>query len=521
MAQSGAIAVFGAIFPAWAQPAKFQIPDGARHFIVLVDSGTSIVGGSHFPVPADTKRKNLAAAKRELAEILYSPNRGQAEPWYRPGRDRISVVQYGIDTRPHAELAPSRLKNARLDDDYARRIIHAERRLSRNRFLAALTPRKRTHLSILPWAIPLGLSAAAVPTYSIQETYVILLNDAPSNDGLLSVQNSRASDRLNSAARQRLAQTQKIAKDSLTLVGKNGTNGPWLEQRFGEGANSVVFTFFKAEPKTTVYRAAELARLHPLDNLTLEPSGIGIRATMDPDKILIGKTAQFRLDEPKRAEIVTTTLAPRTSLHLSDLGGMLGKASLVVTDSVPNLLLGKQQFQISYARSVVLLAGRRAEAAIQWICFALAASAIGIWAYVQAVLARHFQLWLPGYVTSFRLPPIAQKVASRHVLRLPVEVGELAAILILPSPLIRWIFYRNATLAWDSKLVVIGAPGDRHSAKLTELRTLTKFVCQQRPPTSGEFEFTIERPTKKGGNQRAKINVRFLSLPSAVQSTLE
>ena len=167
-----------------AQQAEISIPDGPRHFIVLVDSSWSMIANSMRPAPPSTKREALATAERYLASLLYEPGRIVKGPWYRSNRDLVSIVHYGIDHERRADMAYIRLKDARLDEDYARLIERANPNLSRERFLKALRPTLHTNLNVLAWALPVGLAAARVPTRRpVEETFVILLNDMQMNDG--------------------------------------------------------------------------------------------------------------------------------------------------------------------------------------------------------------------------------------------------------------------------------------------------------------------------------------------------
>ena len=129
-----------------AQQTQVVVPEGPRHFIVLVDSSWSMIANSLKPVPINTKREALASAEKYLTGLLYSPGKIIKGPWYRPKRDIVSVVHYGIDTEHRADLAYIRLKNARLDEDYARLIVKSNANLSRERFLKAIHPTVHTYL---------------------------------------------------------------------------------------------------------------------------------------------------------------------------------------------------------------------------------------------------------------------------------------------------------------------------------------------------------------------------------------
>jgi len=473
------------------------------------------------PAPPNTKRKALAAAEKQLMSMLFDSGAVVPGTWYRRGQDLISVVQYGIDTKPHAEQAYLRLKDARLDGDYVRRVVQAETKLSRQRFQAALNPKIHTHLNILAWALPMGVSAAAVPGRQVQETYVILLNDAQMNDGSIVLEMRTMGMHLNDAARQKLAAKQKLIDDSIRLTGKNGFSGAWFEKSFGDGMDRVVITAFKADPTTTASAAEPYLKLQPLDSLTFEDSREGLKASFDPGELLRGSSAFLSIAGPKAEASKSLILANHDELALKKIEGQHAVASLAIRKSSSNPVLGQQQFQVVYEQPVLLPAGARTRSFFLAFLSLAAVVALAVWGYYHAMLARHFRLWLPGYVTSFELPPVSQRIASRHIVRLPTETGELAAVLTLPSPLIRAIFYRQATLRWDPKLRLLKAPATLEIKDLMHLPTVTKLVWHDRPPTAGEFELTIERPAKNGRNQRAKINVRFLSLPNRPRTSIE
>jgi hypothetical protein len=515
-----AIAVIALYGKCCAQQGTIRIPEGRRHFIVLVDSSASMVARSLPPAPPGTKRKALAAAERDLASYLFTPDRIVKGRWFRRGQDLITVVQYGIDSKPHADRAYLRLKDARLDSDYVRRILRADTNVDRKHFVAALHPKLHTNLNILAWALPLGLSISAAPGRPVQDTFVILLNDAQMNDGSMVLEKHTMGMHLNETARQKLASAEKLVDASVQLTGKAGLSSTWFEKSFGQGSDLVVMTCFKANPTTTTSAAARYMAVNPLDSLRLEESGSGLIARLEPQPDQHSLSAALSLQAGNQATYGRFVLNPGSTVKLKGIAGQRAVATLSVTQVASNPVLGRQEFQIVYREPVLLPAGTRTRAVLCWILIAVLALAGGAWCYGQLTVARHFQLWLPGYVTSFELPALSQCATSRYIVRQPADNGELAAVLTLPSPLIRELFYRNATLRWDGKLSLKRFP-DTEMAKMNKLPKIAEFVWRDRPAAAGEFNLNIERPSRTGRNQRAKICVRFLALQNSTRSVLE
>jgi hypothetical protein len=160
--------------------------------------------------------------------------------------------------------------------------------------------------------------------------------------------------------------------------------------------------------------------------------------------------------------------------------------------------------------------GSRLKTALRWIGLIAALGAcgwVGRWAYVQARLTKHFELWLPGYAGPFELPPIAQSPDIRSRTRLPRYEGEPAAFVHLPHRAIRLLFYRSATLNWDPRLKVEGLAEDAHDAPLLGLPRFVTILWVERPAESGMFELSIARRSMLGSNERINIAVSFFALP--------
>lgn len=503
--------VFGLCNAAFAQQPAVRIPEGRRHFIVLVDSSASMTARSMPPAPPNTKRKALMAAERELASTLFDSNHIVKGPWYRKGVDLLTVIQYGIDTKPRADLAYLRLKDAKLDDDYVRRVIGARSDVSRKRFLAALNPKVHTQLNILAWALPLGLSAAAVPQEQVQDTYVILLNDAQMNDGSMVLEKHTMGMHLNPGARAKLAAREQLVESSVRLTGKAGFSSAWLEKSFGQDSDMVVITAFKAAPTTTTSEAEGMAKYNPLDSLRVDAGVSGLTASFNPEPELQGSDASLSIGSGHVTASRELILSPHNSVSFSGVDGQRGLVVLAVNKSASNPVLGIQKFQVLYEQTVVLPSSARTRLILGVMALFSVGICLAVWAYYHAVIAKHFKLWLPGYVTSFELPAISQSATSRYIVRQPVGNGEAAAALTLPPHFIRALFYRDATLRWDQKLC-LGGNSDAETAKLSQLPRVAKLLWKDRPASSGEFTLSIERKLKSGRNQKAKINVRFLAL---------
>ena len=516
----GAIAIFGGRTTAWGQARQVTIPDGARHFIVLVDSSKGMVQSKSQTDP-DAKNKALIDAKADLTSMLFSPKSGQDLPGYRRGRDRITVVQFGIGVGKHENLANERLKTARLDEDYARRITHAESKMSARRFGLVINPRTRTQFDILPWAIPLGVFAASVPNYMVQETYIVLLTDSRFLDPQTTDRSKLAASYLNKSAQNRLTKRLKQFDELVQLVPCGGGNVIWSQRIFGFGEDKIVIAAAKLLPLTTEKAVSAILESHPLAGLQVERELGGFMVSLSPKSGLLGVKSKLELRSGSSEQSKEFAFEENQRLHMGEVGGFNADAALTVTQRAANPLLGRQEFQLQMISPVALPAARLLTRCLWMVLTSILIGFGGYWAYYQAVLARHLQLWLPGYVTSFRLPPLSQRVNSRHLIRIPVEVGDVSAILILPSPFVRYVFYRGATLHWDARLRVPALPPDAVSAKMTQLPRVTKFICVDRTHAAGEFELVLERITKNKRNHRAQINVRFLSLPNSSRSALE
>lgn len=467
------------------------------------------------------KIQALQEAKAALTNKLFNPVDGRTEPWYRRGRDRISVVHFGIGTGKKLALAEEALNKARLDQDYARRITHAESKMSVRRFNLVVNPRIRTQFAVLPWAIPLGVYAAEVPNYLVQETYLFILTDLRLNDPQMQDRANLAKGFLNQGARLRLGERLKVFDRSVREVAYGGNPEIWTQLRFGSGDDQIVLASTKLVPVTTDTAAEIFVKSKPLSHLTLNQGKSGLEASLQPPSSLVGTKATLQIHSVSGNASRDLVLNRTNQIQLGEIGGLSAFVDLVLHQRVKNPLLGKQDFQVSVGEQLTLPAvARFVRLALGGlICGVL--FALGVWAYYQAVLARHLQLWVPGYVAAFKLPPLSQSVNSRHVVRIPIEIGDLAAIVILPPLWVRYLFYSSAKLHWDSRLALTALPAGAVSARLTRMPRVCQFICRDRTYASGEFEFVFERNSRNRRNQRAQINVRFLALSSGAPTTVD
>ena len=467
------------------------------------------------------KAQALQEAEAALTSKLFNPVDGRSEPWYRRGKDRITVVHFGIGTIKRNALASEALKKARLDQDYARRITHAESKMSVRRFGLVLNPRVRTQFDVLPWAIPLGVYAAAVPNYFVQETYVFILTDLRLNDPQTRDRSNLAKGSLNQTARLRLGERTKLFEGAVREAGYGGEPDVWTQQKFGSGEDQVILATTKLVPVTSETAAKELVKSKPLAHLGLNERKDGLEASLQPPSSLVGTKATLQIRSLSGNASRDLVLNPTNEIQLGEIGGLSAFVDLVLHQRVKNPLLGKQDFQVSISEQLTLPAVARLVRLVigGLVCGVL--FAFGVWAYYQAVLARHLQLWFPGYVAAFKLPPLSQSVNSRHVVRIPIEIGDLAAIVILPPLWVRYLFYSSAKLHWDSRLALTALPAGTVSAQLTRMPRVSHFICRDRTYASGEFEFVFERNSRNRRNQRAQINVRFLALSSGAPTTVD
>jgi len=447
----------------WQPPAEVRVPDGPRHFIVLADA----------EIPPSSNREALMTAEKALTSMLYDNGVMTKGPWYRNGKDLLSVVQYGVG------------------DKKVRLTVHADSALSRRSLLRAIRPRAYLDAKTVSAVATAGVGAAAVPNRPVQETYVILINAGASH-----VTNIFGSAGLDTAWRRQVRKSLSVSE--------------YPERSFGQGTARAFIDLAEVKPRARRLAARTIARQHPLDSMSLRENGDELTAEFDFDGIPLGESANLSLVGQGETVRRTLTLWEHNSVRLRKPAGQRAVAGLAISLWFDDPILGRSQLVVYSEQPVLLPAGARSR--LLWVIFFVLAiaGAAGVWAYRQALGAGHFKMWLPGYVTSFELPPLSQVATSHHVLRQPTETGELAAVLTLPPKLIRWIFYRQATLRWDARLQLIGGPENTVAVGLTDLPRATKLVWRDRPRTAGEFELTIEN----GRNRRATIDVRFLALPN-------
>ncbi|HWD39811.1 MAG TPA: hypothetical protein VG944_13260 [Fimbriimonas sp.] len=509
---------------AWAQVSGFSVPDGPRHFIVLVDSSFSMEATSQKPTPPGAKRAALRRAEDALASLLF--DRGSEvpnQPWYRKGRDLLSVLYYGIDRQSQAASAYLRLRYADLGQDYMRVGALHSSSATKARFRKLLHPPFRTQLNILAWAMPLGVRSAAVSEHmSVQQTYVILLNDAQMNDGSMVLEDSTLSRHLSANVRQRLQQRQRQFTQLVRLTDANGQPQPLLTRGFGEYRDQVVITAFRATPTTTAAAVAKYEPVRALASSSVFRRGNTPAAVIQPPSLLRGRQAEVRLDgDHVNVASKPFRLADRNSVALS-----LGRAPadstaatlrLAVLDHASNPLLGQQAFDVNFDKAVVLPEGPGTLAAkvrywgILVLAAGLAFAAAGWYAYHRLV-ARHFRLWLPDYSQGLSLPPMRQGGTVHYITRMASSQSEAAAYLELPSPLIRRLFYPALRVHRDPRLVLLRAPSlaDEATSVVTpDLPRFLELVWIERPLSAGMFDLSIEQQTRSGKSLLVQATIRF------------
>jgi hypothetical protein len=512
------ISLVALLVPTIALGQRIQVPDGTRHFIILVDSSFSMVADSPAPNRRDAKRRALAEAEEELTSVLFDRGKVVNASWFRRGRDLITIVDYGFDSNGAANSAYKRLRWASLGSDYVRATTKASSELDRDQFGKRLRPRRRTHLNVLAWALPMGIDAASVGRFRpVQDTYVILLNDAQMNDGSMVLEKYTMGQHLNAKARARLQEKEKLFADSILLTDKDGSPGAMKQAAFGPSTDKVVLTVFRAM-STVSQRATEAYKeLEPLENVDLGWSGNALDVKVHAPKQLNGMNGSLRIDGKVGHSSTPVKVEGDVNSTISNLtregAGKPAKLSLAITQQSTNALLGKQVFNIAFDREVLVPASSNSGKYTLWALGLLALAATG-WAYHQRMVARHFRVWLPDYTLPTSLPPLANDVTTHFSSRVPKYDGEEAAWMELPHAFVRKIFYRDSTLRWDERLSVPGH-GEATEAKLTSLPRFVTFVWSGRPASGGEYDLVVERPKSGGRNHRLKATVRFLSLPQS------
>lgn len=491
---------------------RLSVPPGRRHFVVLVDSSHSMVADSR---PRNAKRQALNEAENALGRMLYS------DGWYRPGKDLITVVQYGFGTTGAANQAYKRLHGASLGDDYTRRIVGHDSNLSAANFKTALRPRARTQLNVLAWAMPMGLAAAAPPPGTdIQETFVIMLNDAQMNEGSILLEKVTLGKHLNPTARQRLQASERKLADLVRLTDADGQPGAYKQLSFGPEADPIVITIFKAISRSSAAGAEKLKGLDPLDGVDVDWNGLStLEVSFAAPNEIRGRKAKVRIDgqvghASGEAELGMGSRGSIAGVSVNG-AGTPAHLSLLVEGRSQNELLGSQVYNAVFEREVLVpdspFAASRIGRTIL-IILGLGLIGTGIWAWYQRNVARHFKFWLPDYALPGVLPALSQEAGSHFTSRVPRYDGDEAAWLELPHPWIRSLFYRGATVQWDDRLEVQGFAGATE-APIGRLPRFVSFQWAGRPSSGGEYDVIISRPASKQRNQRMKATVRFLALP--------
>jgi hypothetical protein len=440
--------------------------------------------------------------------------------WYRPNRDLITIVEYGFDRNGAANSAYKRLKWASLGEDYVRPTTKGRSNLSRDEFRARLRPRRRTHLNVLAWALPLGLDAAAVPTGTpVQDTFVLMLNDAQMNDGSMVLERYTMGQHLNGPARTRLQRKEEQFAENVLLTDADGAPGAIKQVAFGPSTDKVVLTIFRAMSKVSKNAALPYADLDPLDGVDLDWTWGGLHVSTSTPRELNGMSGSVRIDGKvghASAPVKLDRGASATIPNLSKEGaGQAAMLSLAVTRASVNPILGRQTFNIVFSREVLVPASSGLARYLLWSLGILGLAGLG-WAYHQRFVARHFRVWLPDYTLPTSLPPLSNDVTTHFSSRVPKFDGEEAAWIELPHAFVRRLFYRDSILRWDERLSVLGL-GDTTQAKLTSLPRFVTFVWSGRPASGGEYDLVVERPKPGGRNHRLKATVRFLSLPQLTE----
>lgn len=485
---------------AFGQQASVEIPDGTRHFIVLVDRSRSMVSASPRVGGSARKAAALEQAENALAEMLFDKG------WYRPSRDMITVEHFGVDFAHDAGRAYMRLANARLHEDYIGKPLGAAKSVSRSRFLEALRPKQRTCLNVLGWALPIGLREAALDaSHTVQRTYVIVLNDAQMNDGSIVLERLSLDLRLNRQTYQELQRADEVLNAECRLTDAQGNPGAMSQERFGNEHDPVVITVFEVRSVATQKAAAPAAKLDALDPLTLSWAGNRLRVRWASPPEIQGNSGALVVGCSGQTE--------SSSVHLDGRDGVLlnrprawgdGEAAnvrLIAYGQAVNPILGSQKYAVVYRTSTHLPGvARSAGSTLAWVLFLgiIGAGAFGWW-YLRNV-ARLIRIWSLDVEHPLELPSIHQGGTVQLSSRVPAPERSTVLYVELPPKILRHTLFRNAYMECFPPLTM-GVARTRRFTALPRFVSVS-WSSQEVSGDSGTIRFA-------NGDHLLTVQVRF------------
>jgi len=514
--------LIGMMATAFGQVAGFAVPDGSRHFVVLFDTSASM-----WSTP--TKRRMLDTACNELADALFAGHGSLAGiPRFRAGKDLITIVHFGFDRQRDANRAYERLAMATLGEDYVRVATQTTLQLSRESFLEAFNVRQadKTNINALAWAIPLGLSRSKVGLgTSVQNTYVVLVNDSQLNDGSIALERLTLGHWLGPLGRANLAAAESEQAKYVRLVDDQGAPLPIVSEPFGRDRDMVTISAFRAQSIPSLNAAVAAQKFHPLEgiaaNWVRRGSKTRLSVSFNVPAELRDRQAMLSARVGDKGAMTSVRLERSTTAEIDlspDFADENAKIVLRPELTSSNEILGTQTFTIPYEELVHLPSSPESSAAKRKRTFFLFLVGAGVFwtlatVYRHGWLISHIRLRLPGYAPPFNLPPLSQMRNARFVVRVPSGNGETALVIIPPSGLIRRLFYKDSVASWDSNLYVGGHPQGETSANLGELRRPLELKWRDRPPEATVARVVIERKLPVASPHRLEILVRFAALP--------
>jgi hypothetical protein len=490
------ILIVGLATSAWAQ--TVFVPEGPRHFIVLVDTTASMSSRISGPNPW-AKAQHLEQAEKLLGRALFHGSIHLRIPRYRAHQDLLTVIKYGIDKYRDSAHAYQRLKWADLTRDYIRRDVFARSGMTESQFRSALKvpQRDRTNLNVVAWAVPMALSAARVdPGRPVQDTYIVLLNDAQLNAGSVALEAFELGQWLGPVGTSELVKAQQLEEQNVRLTNARGAMTPLASNNVGGGKSLISIAAFEAAPLTTDAAASRLEQLTPLERLDIGRSGPLLSIAFNPPRALRGHQATIRLEGTVSVNAVSVDLEDRTTAQLGVPADADDKpATLVLTPlfQASNPILGQQEFTVSYRQQIVVpssgAARRRFLANLATLLAVILFPSLVIWIYFQIFAAREVQLRLMGYAVPFKLPPLSQNQRVRYEVRVPSWPEDIAAEIVIPGKFVRRLFYRDFAIRWDQKLQLQTFPPETTESNGAGLPRVLRFVWK--PGTDPSYEVSI------------------------------
>jgi hypothetical protein len=498
--------------PAAAQELAFAVPDGPRHTIVMVDASRTMAG----TVKGDpeAKRRALRRAERYLASLLYDGK----NPLYRPGRDYLSLVDYGFDSLPDANRAFRRLKGAELRDDYVRVRLAARSDVDRREFLQKVRPPVRRNLNILGWAFPMCLEAVAVPDAKVQTTTVLMLNDALTNDGSVVLERFNLGNHLGPQGKANLKTAEDKVWGAVQVGDAVGAARPLWQRTFPARTEQIVVTALRALPTTTLTEVERFRGVDPLKQAELRWVGGGLELVTEIPRSLVGREATANVAVGKGfLSSGRTRLTERTRFLLRGnprpAGHQSGRLKLSVAASAKNPVLGRQGFTIDFVRATLVPPHPSYTGVARFLTFLLwtlpmLLAALGFWLLYERLVARRVKIGFAEFPSPFPLPNPSANTEQAYRTRVSAPPGGRIATVHLPPRWVRRLTNPNAVVRWDDRLQVAGIEGP--SAPLQDLPRQFDLLWAQHPGAAGEFRVEIERPDF-GGSQRAAAIVSYPS----------